>query len=63
MIRRTIFCWWGLVLAWSGTVLAAQEGEKLLENRSLAIPWVVGAGILVVTLIAGFKHPGRTHLD
>lgn len=37
--------------------------EKLLEPQSLWLPWIVGVGILVLTLMAAFKHPGRTHLD
>ncbi len=47
------------------SVLAAnnQPTDKLIPEQSIALPWIVGFGILVCLLIAGFKHPGRTHLD
>ncbi len=37
--------------------------DKLIPEQSIALPWIVGFGILACILIAGFKHPGRTHLD
>jgi len=40
-----------------------QPADKLIPEQSIALPWIVGFGIFVCTLIAGFKHPGRTHLD
>ncbi len=40
-----------------------QPADKLIPEQSIALPWIVGFGILVCILIAGFKHPGRTHLD
>lgn len=49
------------VLARAADAQPAQEG--LIAPQSIALPWTVGIGILVVTLIAGFKHPGRSHLD
>ena len=41
----------------------AQPTDKLIAPQSIALPWIVGLGILVCTLIAGLKHPGRSHLD
>jgi hypothetical protein len=55
-----------IVLVWCGNAFAQTQTsaqDKLLEDQSAALPWIVGAGILVGILIAGFKHPGRTHLD
>jgi len=40
-----------------------QMQEKLMPSQNIALPWIVGIGILAGTLIAGLKHPGRTHLD
>jgi len=42
---------------------AKEQQDVLLPKQSTALVWIVGMGILVVTVIAGFKHPGRTHLD
>ncbi len=55
-----------ILLSQAATALAAEEGPKqvnLLPDQSLALPWIVGFGIFVGIFIAGFKHPGRTHLD
>ncbi len=41
----------------------AQQTEKLIPQQSVALPWIVGLGILICTLIAGLKHPGRSHLN
>ncbi len=41
----------------------AQQKDVLIPRQNPALTWIVGVGILVITLIAGFKHPGRTHLD
>ena len=61
-MRRLMWCGLSVILA-TGTTAYGAVADKLLPERSLAMPWVVGAGILVATLIAGFKHPGRSHLD
>ncbi len=37
--------------------------DTLIPKQSIALTWIVGFGILLITLIAGFKSPGRTHLD
>ena len=53
------------VILAEGLVWGQESGGKgkLLEPHGLWLPWIVGVGILVLTLIAAFKHPGRTHLD
>ena len=61
---------------WRGTLAAALLSQAafgadpngatqdvLLRDDRMVLPWLVGTGILVMVLIAGFKHPGRTHLD
>lgn len=45
---------------------AAQQSvvtDRLLDSENLVLPWVIGVGILALTLIVGFKNPGRTHMD
>jgi hypothetical protein len=37
--------------------------DTLIPKQSIALTWIVGLGILIITLIAGFKSPGRSHLD
>ena len=58
----------GAVLILAGQIALAADGDqavadKLLPDHAMVLPWIIGVGILVATLIAGFKHPGRTHLD
>jgi len=57
-----------VVLVWPAVMVFAQQAQEapkdvLLAKQSIVLPWIIGIGILVVTVIAGFKHPGRTHLD
>lgn len=55
-----------LVLLPAIQALAQQTKEPtdvLMPEQSSALVWIVGIGLLVCTLIAGFKHPGRSHLD
>jgi hypothetical protein len=60
-----------MVLAFlvSPVILAfAQEAQTkvqdtMIPKQSIALTWIVGFGILIITLIAGFKSPGRSHLD
>lgn len=42
---------------------AAKPQDTLIPKQSIALTWIVGFGILIITLIAGFKGTGRTHLD
>lgn len=41
----------------------AAPQDTLLPDKSLILPWVVAAGFMVLTFIAGFLTPGRTHMD
>jgi len=68
MIRRLVLSGAIIVLVAAVTAIGAGPErkvvtDKLLADQSLILPWIIGVGILAATLIAGFKHPGRTHLD
>jgi hypothetical protein len=68
MVMKSI---WRVISAFlfSPAVLAlAQQAQQqpkdvLIGRQSSALVWIVGIGLLICTLIAGFKHPGRTHLS
>lgn len=58
------------VVAMTGLSAVAQTAQqtdavedKMLPAQGLVLPWLVAFGILVMLLIAGFKSPGRSHLD
>lgn len=67
MIRRCVAVACIIVCLVAGSAFGAKAdqavGEKLLADSSPLLAWLAGLGIVVGTLIAGFKHPGRTHLD
>ncbi|MFA5863266.1 MAG: hypothetical protein WC975_01110 [Phycisphaerae bacterium] len=62
---RLLHIFWAFVLTPAVLVWAAdaQPTDILLPKQNIGLTWVIGLGVLVLTLIAGFKHPGRTHLD
>jgi hypothetical protein len=49
-----------VVLVWAAD---ASPTDILLPKQNIGLTWIIGLGVLVLVLIAGFKHPGRTHLD
>jgi len=53
------------LLTWAPASALAQQGQgqPMLPKQNMVLPWVVGIGILICTVIVAFKHPGRSHLD
>jgi hypothetical protein len=64
MIKRYVLLMAAALSTATPIAMGAEDvTDRLMPSGSMALPWVIGAGILVLTLIAGFKNPGRTHLD